>query len=153
MRTEPFLATATYCEDVRQELFGTQTYVGVYKGALGVPSFPVTLAKFAIVVEAHQDRSKPPQDVAFAIVLRKDDGSLAEIELARDVLEFVSIVKQHPAQTTGRYHSVTATAAFPTLPLEGPSTIFVKFFFAGDEYVPPAIQFVLGQPAPAAGAP
>jgi|ERR1700733_8742431 len=38
-----------FCDDVRHEVGGKSSFIGVYQGALYANSFPITIAKFGIV--------------------------------------------------------------------------------------------------------
>lgn len=46
---EPF-GSCIFCDDIRSEVGGKASYMGVYYGSMHVPSFPITLAKFGIAV-------------------------------------------------------------------------------------------------------
>jgi hypothetical protein len=53
---EPFGYTV-FCDDIRNEVGGKNTYVGVYTGNLAVPSFPAILPKFGIVATLLEPRA------------------------------------------------------------------------------------------------
>jgi len=48
-----------FCDDVRHELGGKLSYMGVYNGVLFVPAFPVTLPKLCLVINVLTPAEKP----------------------------------------------------------------------------------------------
>ena len=44
------IAWTTFCDDIRQEVGGKLSYIGIYTGVMNVPSFPLALPKFAFSV-------------------------------------------------------------------------------------------------------
>jgi hypothetical protein len=50
---EPFGSTI-FCDDIRQEVGGKLSYMGVYYGAVYVPSFPISIPKFAVSVTFYE---------------------------------------------------------------------------------------------------
>ena len=46
---EPF-GSSLFCEDVRQEVGGQTSYIGVFRTTLAIPTFPLTIPKFTIAV-------------------------------------------------------------------------------------------------------
>ena len=51
----------TYCDDIRQEVGNKLSLLGIFRGTLFVPSFPVTLPKLAILVAVATDVDEPFQ--------------------------------------------------------------------------------------------
>jgi hypothetical protein len=52
-------AHATYCDDIRQEIGGKITLVGIYSGACLVPAIPCTLPKLCLSLCISASRSAP----------------------------------------------------------------------------------------------
>ena len=50
---------ATYCDDIRQEVGGKITLVGIYPGQCLVPSLPCTLPKLCVVMNFSATRADP----------------------------------------------------------------------------------------------
>ena len=60
---------ATYCDDIRQEVGGKLTLVGVYNGSLLVPSFPVVLPKLCLALQVVTAVSEPLKDLTFRVLM------------------------------------------------------------------------------------
>ena len=43
----------TFCDDIRQEIGGKLSYMGVYSSDLYVGGFPITLPKFCVAPSSH----------------------------------------------------------------------------------------------------
>jgi hypothetical protein len=50
---------ATYCDDIRQEVGGKITLVGIYAGQCIVPAVPCVLPKLCVVINLSAPRSEP----------------------------------------------------------------------------------------------
>lgn len=64
----------TYCDDIRQEVGGKITLVGIYSGQCLVPAIPYVLAKLCVVINIAATRKEP---ITSAIVT----GAYAGIEV------------------------------------------------------------------------
>jgi hypothetical protein len=53
--TKPF-ATTIFCDDIRPELGGKFSYMGVYFGVMYVRKFPITLPKFCLAVTFYEPK-------------------------------------------------------------------------------------------------
>ena len=73
-----------YCDDIRQEIGGKLTYVGVYSGSLLAATFPIALPKFCVAVTVVAGSFDPREPLTLRIL--KDDEVLAEREFAASEL-------------------------------------------------------------------
>jgi hypothetical protein len=48
-----------FCDDIRHEVGGKLSYIGVYSGRLLVPGFPLSLPKLCVAVRAVAPRAQP----------------------------------------------------------------------------------------------
>lgn len=62
-----------FCEDIRHEVSGQVTYVGVYTGAVTVPQFPFTLPKLAMAVHYRQPLDAPRENVRVFVYFGEDE--------------------------------------------------------------------------------
>src|ERR1700730_6660205 len=53
--SEPF-AVSIFCDDIRQEIGGKLSFMGVYYGAMYVPQFPINLPKFCVNVTFYEPK-------------------------------------------------------------------------------------------------
>jgi hypothetical protein len=65
-----------FCDDIRHELGGKLSYIGVYSGHLFVPAFPVILPKLCLALSVITPASQPFRKLELRIF--KDDEQLAE---------------------------------------------------------------------------
>jgi hypothetical protein len=80
---EPFGFTV-FCDDIRPEVGGKTSYMGVYQGGLNVPEFPATLPKFGIVVtvyEPHEMVLKRTWNISLKILASWQDEPLLTAEI------------------------------------------------------------------------
>lgn len=69
-------AHAIFCDDIRQELGGKFTFVGVYGAKLLVPAFPGVLPKLCVVVNMATPSDHPFKDLKFRVL--RGDTVMAE---------------------------------------------------------------------------
>ncbi len=65
-----------FCDDIRHELGGKLSCIGVYSGRLIVPDFPVALPKLCVAVCALTSAERPFGDLVLRVL--KDDEVLTE---------------------------------------------------------------------------
>ncbi len=82
--TFPKQLHAIYCDDVRQEVGGKLSFMGVYRHMLIVPSFPVTLSKLNVVFNI-----ATPVECSLSggrCVVLKNGTTLAKLELPESLI-------------------------------------------------------------------
>lgn len=77
-----------YCDDIRREVGGKISYIGVYSGALLVTAFPVTLPKLCLSINIVTSASEPLRSLTLRIL--KDEEMLQEIIFDKDQLASAS---------------------------------------------------------------
>jgi Family of unknown function (DUF6941) len=76
-----FFGYTVFCDDIRFEVNGKFTYVGVYSGRMSVnASFPATLPKFGIAVTFYQLKEKFVPHLGLRVFLPGDSGEEASIQ-------------------------------------------------------------------------
>ena len=80
----PRYLTAIFCDDVRREEGHKLSYMGVYTGVLGVPSFPSVLPRLCFAVTMTVAPKAIPSELRFR--LYKNDEMLTETEVPREAL-------------------------------------------------------------------
>ncbi|AFL73530.1 hypothetical protein Thivi_1538 [Thiocystis violascens DSM 198] len=68
-----------FCDDIRHEIGGKISYIGVYSGGLFVPAFPVTLPKLCLSVRILTPANDPLQSLTLRVL--KDEETLQEVML------------------------------------------------------------------------
>ena len=123
-------AHATYCDDIRQELGGKLTLVGVYSGSLLVPSFPVILPKLCLVLQIVTAADSPLKELKIRVLM--DEAVIAEGELAVGDLEagFAAMASERDSDDStpeaDRRFLLGAHFIFSPIKFDGPGAIRVR---------------------------
>ena len=109
-----------FCDDIRQEIGGKFSYIGVYSGGLFVPTFPITLPKLCLAMSAVTPADKPFQKLSFRVL--KDEELLAEGMLDEEQLaNVVDATDDIPEdERKDRMHVLQTLFMFSPLQLDGP---------------------------------
>lgn len=83
-----------YCDDIRQEINGKFSYIGVYQSELIAQSLPITLPKLCIVIMVRSPIDDPPQSLT--VQIRKNEGDRAD-ESAEEILREISVSEEELA--------------------------------------------------------
>lgn len=119
----PF-AHVIYCDDIRQELGGKQTLVGVYSGTLQVQSFPVILPKLCLALQLLLPAEGLPKDLKIEVL--QGDAVIAEGEFPMDDLQAAVAAleaEKGVASPEGDRPMLGVQFIFSPIRLEGPGTI------------------------------
>lgn len=121
-------AHATYCDDIRHELGGKLTLVGVYSTDLLVPAFPAVLPKLCLIVHVVTPADRPFQQLKIRVQM--DEASVAEGELSPEDLRLAldSVASSGEDMPADVEHRMELTAHFVISPLklDGPGVIRVR---------------------------
>jgi hypothetical protein len=82
-----------YAEDVRQEMTGQMSIIGVFQGGLRIPSVPAQLPKLAIIANLRMPSDKAPNSVKLEV--HRDGEVLQTIDPPS---EFFQTITQLPDQ-------------------------------------------------------
>lgn len=74
-----------FCDDIRHEVSGKLTYVGVYSGKMFVPAFPTTLPKLCLALNVVTASSNPFRKLILRVF--KNEEVLAEANVSESELE------------------------------------------------------------------
>lgn len=77
-----------YCDDIRQEIGGKFSFIGVYSGSLFVHAFPATLAKLCLLVRVVTPARQPLRSLILRVL--RDEEVLQEIVVEKEQLETAS---------------------------------------------------------------
>jgi hypothetical protein len=147
--------TTIYCEDLRHEVGGKITLVGVYNNICGVESFPVTLPKIAVMLRLVGPADSFPKSIGFKAWLNEEQ--VAEVPLSAPAARAgASSLMGHideaaeavPAelQFSGKFTSLTSFMIFAPLHVEKPSTLRVRAYGPdGEEYPAPSLIFLTNE--------
>ncbi|MDU9399028.1 DUF6941 family protein [Pseudomonas sp. zfem003] len=77
-------ATSLFCDDIRQEVNGKLSLIGVYQGVLYVSAFPATLPKICFIIHIHSPFSQKFNSLS--LTARYDSSVVSEVSLTAEEL-------------------------------------------------------------------
>lgn len=123
-----------FCDDIRHELGGKLSYIGVYSGHLFVPAFPVTLPKLCLALSVITPANQPFRKLELRIF--KDDEQLAEGVLDEAQL---SEVIEAPSEESGnsatneRVQVLNSLFVFSPFQIDGPCRLRIRAVTESEE--------------------
>ncbi len=115
-----------FCDDIRHEISGKLSYIGVYSGGLFVPTFPVTLPKLCLSVKI----VTPAEELLRSLSLRvlKDEETLQEIALDEKQLAAASDSAEEMTeeQKKERVHVAQFVLVFSPIQFEEPCILRIR---------------------------
>lgn len=115
-----------FCDDVRHEVGGKLSFIGVYSGGLFVPAFPVTLPRLCLSVKI----VTPADELLRVLNLRvlRDEETLQEIALDEEQLAAASDSTEEmiEEQRKERVQMAQFMLVFSPIQFDGPCTLRVR---------------------------
>jgi hypothetical protein len=123
-----------FCDDIRQEIGGKISYIGVYSAKMLVSSFPATLSKFCIALRVVTSAAQPFHKVSIRVL--KNDETLAEGEIGeQELASFVEGDNDTPdIDRKDRVQGINMLFVFSPFKLDGPCTLRVRVGTESEEY-------------------
>lgn len=122
---KPFLSTI-YCDDIRQEVGGKLSLMGVYNGIMYVQQFPLTLPKFWVVATFVASKDEPPKSLKFRVF--KNNEPLADLDATPEHLQQLATAPEPVVpmpEGSRRAISTQTQVCFTPLALDGPCILRV----------------------------
>ncbi len=115
-----------FCDDVRNEVGGKLSYMGVYSGTLLVTEFPIVLPKLCVALTAITSAAEPFKKMTFRLL--KDTETLAECVLSKEDLARARRPsgKKPRRRSEERTQSIQTVLMFAALKLDGPCQLAVR---------------------------
>ncbi len=115
-----------FCDDIRHEVGGKFSYIGVYSGQMFVPAFPITLPKLCLSMSVITPADAPIRKLAMRIL--KDDALLAEAalddtQLSNATEAFADVADDERRE---RVQLLQSMFVFSPFQLESPCTLSVR---------------------------
>lgn len=111
-----------FCDDIRHEIGGKLSYIGVYSGGLFVPAFPVTLPKLCLSVRIVTPANEPLRTLILRVL--KDEENLQELTLDEDQLAAASDVDEDA--TEEQIQMTQFMLVFSPIQFDEPCTLKVR---------------------------
>lgn len=115
-----------FCDDIRHEVGGKLSFIGVYSGGLFVPAFPVTLAKLCLSVKIVTPADEPLRALNLRVL--RDEETLQEIALDEEQLAAASDSAEEMTeeQRNERAQMAQFMLVFSPIQFDGPCTLQVR---------------------------
>lgn len=130
---KPFLSTI-YCDDIRQEVGGKLSLMGVYNGVMYVQQFPVTLPKLWIMATYVVAHEKSPKCLKVRVF--RNNEPLADLDALPDHLAQLANAREPVVPVPDGSERAVAShmhVCFSPLVLDGPCVLRVVAITDGDE--------------------
>lgn len=130
------VAMTIFCDDVRNEVGGKFSYIGIYTGGMHVPAFPAVLPKFAFVVNVIEPRAMAEarnEPVRINIYLPGEEKPLLSGDFGAIKDDLHGMPAIHMQEDPGANQIVTGYAMFVVAPLviQRPGRIRVRCEYPG----------------------
>ena len=136
-------AQSLFCDDIRQEISGKQSFIGVYTSKMFVQEFPTLLPKLCLVISALTPIEKPFKKMTFRVL--KDDEIFAEGTIEEE--ELIKLVMPDLSQSDGNPNLISSKVQFVFSPfqIDGPCTLKVRVITESEELTAAGLRIELGQ--------
>lgn len=121
----PFLSTI-YCDDIRQEVGGKLSLMGVYNAVMYVPQFPATLPKLWIMATYVVAHDEPPKSLRMRVF--RNNEVLADLDAMPDYLQQLANAREPVVPMpdgSQRVINSSMHVCFSPLVLDGPCVLRV----------------------------
>lgn len=121
-------AHVAYCDDIRPEINGKISLMGLYSDTMLLPTFPATIPKLGVVVTAKTSYEQPFK--GFSIHIHNTDQTLAELVVSEE--EYEANKRSEGDPLGDRF--IQAQFLISPLMIDKPTKIEVVFKSADFEY-------------------
>ncbi len=129
-----------YCDDIRHEITGKTTLVGVYGSVMFVREFPAMLPQLCVAVWVMLPFGAPPKSLRIKVLF--DDNQLAEMDIGTEDPEQVKL----PAGEDFAWISAQPQLVFSPLEIPGPGKISVQAVADGKELSSASLRIMKAPP-------
>jgi len=134
-----------FCDDIRHELGGKLSYIGVYNGVLFVPTFPATLSKLCLAMNVLTPADRP--FAKLTVRLLKDEEVLVEGTLDDAQLSAAVGVPADDVMAKDGVLALQSVIVFSPFVLEGPCILRVRAATEEGELRGPGLRVEQAPPA------
>lgn len=115
-----------FCDDIRHEVGGKLSFIGVYSGGLFVTAFPVTLPKLCLSVKIISPADEPLRELSLRI--SRDEETLQELALGEEQLAEASDSTEDMTeeQRKERIQMAQFMLVFSPIQFDGPCALQVR---------------------------
>jgi hypothetical protein len=126
----PFSFIGIFCEDIREEVGGTHTVVGVLPDNVNIGRLPGMLPKLGVYIRIHLDKEANPKTLKAR--MKVPGGTIFEIA---DFGELIGPTKEQTEATNVPFAGLVAKSTFTPLPINQIGRIEAIVEVDGTEYI------------------
>lgn len=104
------VSLAIFCDDIREEMRGTETIVGAYPSNISVPNFPGQLERFSLYIRTHVPTGADVGDIRIALTM--PDGAVTDLSTMPS--DFVRKAQQDASDNGFPFAILITRVSFPT---------------------------------------
>lgn len=131
-----------YCDDIRQEVGGKQSLVGLYGGDLRVAAVPTTLPQFCVIASVATPVSRPFERVRVELLL--NDQVVAGLDVPDGVL--AAAISQGDEAADAVWHLHHVAIVLTSFQIERPGTLRVRVETEAGELCGNGLRLRLSEP-------
>ena len=136
-------AYAVFCDDIRQEINGKITMVGIYTDRLLVSSVPTVLPKLCLALSIATDKEKMFEEISVTGTFGRDE--VFKMELHKEQIQ--NIVAQAPkSETPAKFFTVQLNAILTPFQLERTGKLVLTVMADGEELECGGLEISLAPP-------
>lgn len=134
--TDTTFGYTIFCDDIRNEVGGKHSYIGIYNGELFIAGdFPTTLPKLGLAIHFKEPHYASTDPVTFKIFMPEDAEDAASIEGSLPIDEArKEAALLNPTKEPGKMISMQMHVVLSPLPLNGPGRIKIRAYRGGREF-------------------
>lgn len=135
-------AHVTYCDDVRQEVGGKTTFVGIYNGVLGSAEFPCLLPKLCMIVQLATPRER---EFAHIVITGRYAGEVIfSMDLPKEDIDKVQAAAI-AMNAEGKFSSLQLMAIMSPFQIPAPGKLTLEVIADGEQIYCPGLRVELGE--------
>ena len=140
--------STTFCDDIRQEIGGKLSYMGVYGADMFVGGFPITLPKFCASLRVTTPADQPFRTLRFRLFRDADLLAEGEIEEPQLMSSQAGLNEVPEIDRKDMFTAIQVMLVFAPLVLEAPCTVRVRVFTESEEMRGPGLRILLAPQSP-----
>lgn len=117
-------AHAIYCDDIRQEVGNKTSLIGIYKGKMFVPSFPIVIPKLCVAVSIVTPTTRPFKTLKIKVL--RGDQVLLEAPLSDAFIAAQGVDGEPRGPDDARLFTAEAVLVMSPVPIEAPMTFKLR---------------------------
>lgn len=115
-----------FCDDIRHEINGKVSYIGVYSGLMFVPQFPISLPKLCLALNVVTPVTDPFRKIVIRVLKDRETITEAIVSDAELTKYGESVSNTLESERKDQVHVFRSLLVFSPFNLEGPCVLRVR---------------------------